>query len=91
MSWSSTLRCSARALSFTLAAAAASGGALAAISVPSNFAWLEGAEKIDSHRVRLKLKRVFPAAKELKPGQPASPAQKTALKKAMAGVVSVDL
>ena len=30
MSWSSTFRCSARALSFTLAAAAASGGALAA-------------------------------------------------------------
>jgi peptide/nickel transport system substrate-binding protein len=35
-----------------------------AISVPSNFAWLEGAEKVDSHRVRLKLKRVFPAAIE---------------------------
>ncbi len=34
------------------------------ISVPSNFAWLEGAEKVDSHRVRLKLKRVFPAAIE---------------------------
>jgi len=36
----------------------------AAVSVPSNYAWLEGAEKIDSHRVRLKLKRVFPAAIE---------------------------
>ncbi len=35
-----------------------------AVSVPSNFAWLEGAEKVDSHRVRLKLKRVFPAAIE---------------------------
>lgn len=35
-----------------------------AISVPSNYAWLEGAEKIDSHRVRLKLKQVFPAAIE---------------------------
>lgn len=35
-----------------------------AISVPSNFAWLEGAEKLDTHRVRLKLKRVFPAAIE---------------------------
>lgn len=34
------------------------------ISVPSNFTWLEGAEKVDSHRVRLKLKRVFPAAIE---------------------------
>ncbi len=34
------------------------------ISVPSNFAWLEAAEKVDSHRVRLKLKRVFPAAIE---------------------------
>ena len=34
------------------------------ISVPSNFAWLEGAEKLDSHRVRLKLRRVFPAAME---------------------------
>ncbi len=32
------------------------------VSVPSNFAWLAGAEKVDSHRVRLKLKRVFPAA-----------------------------
>lgn len=34
------------------------------VSVPSNFAWLDGAEKVDSHRVRLKLKRVFPAAIE---------------------------
>jgi peptide/nickel transport system substrate-binding protein len=34
------------------------------ISVPSNFTWLEGAEKVDSHRVRLKLKRIFPAAIE---------------------------
>ena len=34
------------------------------ISVPSNFTWLEAAEKVDSHRVRLKLKRVFPAAIE---------------------------
>ena len=34
------------------------------LSVPSNFAWLEGAEKVDTHRVRLKLKRVFPAAIE---------------------------
>lgn len=34
------------------------------LSVPSNFAWLEGAEKVDAHRVRLKLKRVFPAAIE---------------------------
>ena len=35
-----------------------------AIAVPSNYAWLDGAEKLDSHRVRLKLKRVFPAAIE---------------------------
>ncbi len=34
------------------------------VSVPSNFAWLEGAEKVDTHRVRLRLKRVFPAAIE---------------------------
>ena len=34
------------------------------VSVPSNYAWLAGAEKVDSHRVRLKLKRVFPAAIE---------------------------
>ena len=34
------------------------------VAVPSNYAWLDGAEKIDSHRVRLKLKRVFPAALE---------------------------
>ncbi|MCC6719571.1 MAG: ABC transporter substrate-binding protein [Acetobacteraceae bacterium] len=35
-----------------------------AVSVPSNYAWLAGAEVVDSHRVRLKLKRVFPAAME---------------------------
>ena len=34
------------------------------VSVPSNYAWLAGAEKVDTHRVRLKLKRVFPAAIE---------------------------
>jgi len=34
------------------------------VSVPSNFAWMAGAEKVDSHRVRIKLKRVFPAAIE---------------------------
>ena len=34
------------------------------IAVPSNYAWLEGAEKIDSHKVRLRLKRIFPAAPE---------------------------
>ena len=35
-----------------------------AVAVPSNFAWLQGAEKIDSQHVRLKLKRIFPAAIE---------------------------
>ena len=34
------------------------------VSVPSNFAWLAGATKVDDHTVRLKLKRVFPAALE---------------------------
>ena len=34
------------------------------VSVPSNFAWMDGAEKIDSHRVHIKLKRIFPAAIE---------------------------
>jgi peptide/nickel transport system substrate-binding protein len=34
------------------------------VSVPSNFSWLAGAEKIDDDTVQLKLKRVFPAALE---------------------------
>ncbi|MCX7380933.1 MAG: ABC transporter substrate-binding protein [Alphaproteobacteria bacterium] len=34
------------------------------VSVPSNYAWIAGAEKIDTHTVRVKLKRVFPAALE---------------------------
>lgn len=34
------------------------------VAVPSNFAWLAGADRIDTHRVRLRLRRVFPAALE---------------------------
>ena len=34
------------------------------VSVPSNFVWLAGAEKIDTYKVRVKLKRIFPAALE---------------------------
>ena len=34
------------------------------VSVPSNFSYLAGAEKVDAFHVRLKLKRVFPAALE---------------------------
>jgi peptide/nickel transport system substrate-binding protein len=34
------------------------------VSVPSNFAWLAGAEKVDEFTVRVKLKRVFPAVLE---------------------------
>lgn len=34
------------------------------VSVPSNFSFIAGAEKIDDMRVRIKLKRVFPAALE---------------------------
>jgi peptide/nickel transport system substrate-binding protein len=34
------------------------------VAVPSNFAWLAGAEKLDDAHVRVKLKRVFPAALE---------------------------
>jgi peptide/nickel transport system substrate-binding protein len=34
------------------------------VSVPSNFIWLAGATKVDDYTVRLKLKRVFPAALE---------------------------
>ncbi len=34
------------------------------VSVPSNFIWLESAEKISDFKVRLKLKRIFPAALE---------------------------
>ena len=32
------------------------------LSVPSNYGWLAGAEKLDDYTVRVKLKRVFPAA-----------------------------
>ena len=34
------------------------------VSVPSNFSFIDGAEKIDDLHVRIKLKRVFPAALE---------------------------
>ena len=34
------------------------------VSTPSNFAWMAGAEKVDDYTVRVKLKRVFPAALE---------------------------
>ncbi|HTW29866.1 MAG TPA: ABC transporter substrate-binding protein [Acetobacteraceae bacterium] len=34
------------------------------VSVPTNFAFLQGAEKIDADHVRIRLKRVFPAALE---------------------------
>ena len=36
----------------------------ASVAVPSNYDWLAGAEKIDDFHVRVKLKRVFPAALE---------------------------
>ena len=34
------------------------------VSIPSNYAWLAGAEKVDDFTVRVKLKRIFPAAIE---------------------------
>lgn len=34
------------------------------VSVPSNYIWMAGAEKVDDYKVRLRLKRVFPAALE---------------------------
>ncbi len=34
------------------------------VSVPSNYSFIEGAEKVDDYKVRIKLKRVFPAALE---------------------------
>ena len=34
------------------------------VSVPSNYVWLAGAEKVDDYTVRVKLKQVFPAALE---------------------------
>jgi peptide/nickel transport system substrate-binding protein len=34
------------------------------VSVPGNIAWIAGAERLDTHRVRVRLKRVFPAALE---------------------------
>ena len=35
-----------------------------AVAVPSNFAWLAGAEALDATHVRIHLKRIFPAALE---------------------------
>ena len=35
-----------------------------AVAVPTNYQWLAATEKMDDHRVRLKLKRAFPAALE---------------------------
>ena len=35
-----------------------------AVAVPSNYSFIEGAERVDDLRVRLRLKRVFPAALE---------------------------
>jgi peptide/nickel transport system substrate-binding protein len=34
------------------------------VSVPSNYAWMAGAEKVDDYTVRVKLKQIFPAATE---------------------------
>ncbi len=34
------------------------------VSVPSNFAWMDSTEKVDDYKVRVKLKRIFPAAPE---------------------------
>ncbi len=34
------------------------------VSVPSNFAWLAGAKKVDDYTVQVQLKRIFPAALE---------------------------
>ena len=34
------------------------------IMVPSNYAWIAAAEKVDDYKVRIKLKKVFPAAIE---------------------------
>ncbi len=34
------------------------------VTTPSNFAWMAGVEKVDDFKVRVKLKRVFPAAIE---------------------------
>jgi peptide/nickel transport system substrate-binding protein len=34
------------------------------VAVPSNFTWMAGVEKLDTYKLRLHLKRVFPAAPE---------------------------
>ena len=34
------------------------------VAVPSNYAWIAGAERIDDYRLLIRLKRVFPAATE---------------------------
>ncbi|WP_414663652.1 hypothetical protein [Horticoccus sp. 23ND18S-11] len=46
---------------------------------------------VTSKQADVLVKRVFPAAKELKPGKPPTATQKTTLKKAMADVVNVEL
>ena len=46
---------------------------------------------VSTQQADVLVKQVFPAAKALKPGKPATTAQKTALKQAMAGVVNVEL
>lgn len=34
------------------------------VSVPGNVSWIAGADRLDTHKVRIRLKRVFPAAIE---------------------------
>ncbi len=34
------------------------------VSVPSNFSWIDGADKVDDFTVRIRTKRIFPAAME---------------------------
>jgi hypothetical protein len=46
---------------------------------------------VSSQQSDVLVRRVFPAAKQLKPGKSATPAQKEVLKTAMADVVNVDV
>ena len=49
------------------------------------------ANGVNAQQADVLVRQVFPAAKELKPGRPATPSQKKALKDAMAEIVNVEL
>ena len=52
---------------------------------------LLASQGVSPHQADVLVKRVFPAAREIKPGKVLTPAQKKALKDAMSQVVNVEL